>query len=162
MTAKLRRVGSYYREQRFVDMLARVSPTTISVSGNLAEMNATINKKFTFKNDIDVWSIKDYWAAPHEFAAKGEGDCDDFAIYKYFALKQIGFPFGKTYLGTCTYTQTGELHLVTLVGPQFMVMDNLIDEVLPAACRPDLLFNSAVNNEGLFLFRPGKQCVVPQ
>ena len=40
---------------------------------------------------MDVWGVMDYWETPAEFFQKS-GDCEDFAIAKYFALRDLGFP----------------------------------------------------------------------
>ena len=32
----------------------------------------------------------DYWATPVESLRKGEADCEDYAIAKYFTLRQLG------------------------------------------------------------------------
>lgn len=37
------------------------------------------------------WGQSDYWETPVEFAQKG-GDCEDFAIAKYTALRSLGVP----------------------------------------------------------------------
>ena len=37
------------------------------------------------------WGKSDYWATPVEFLKRG-GDCEDFAIAKYTALRSLGFP----------------------------------------------------------------------
>lgn len=58
----------------------------------LAEMtkrvNAMINKT-TYINDSKNWGKSDYWATPIEFLSRG-GDCEDFAIAKYTALRMLG------------------------------------------------------------------------
>lgn len=42
------------------------------------------------KNDADTWDTPEYWASPKEFIAKRGGDCEDYAIAKYFALRFLG------------------------------------------------------------------------
>lgn len=42
------------------------------------------------KNDADTWDTPEYWASPREFIAKRGGDCEDYAIAKYFALRFLG------------------------------------------------------------------------
>ena len=53
----------------------------------------TINDFFnqiTYMSDEKVWKKKDYWASPFEFLGVGAGDCEDYAIAKYFALRAVG------------------------------------------------------------------------
>ncbi len=46
--------------------------------------------KYQYILDIDNWGVSDYWESPGEFLFKS-GDCEDYAIIKYFSLKQLGF-----------------------------------------------------------------------
>jgi predicted transglutaminase-like cysteine proteinase len=39
--------------------------------------------------DKDVYGVTDYWATPGEFI-KNSGDCEDYAITKMYALRQLG------------------------------------------------------------------------
>ena len=40
--------------------------------------------------DREVYSIGEYWATPSEFLARS-GDCEDYVIAKFFALRELGF-----------------------------------------------------------------------
>lgn len=42
------------------------------------------------KNDEDTWNTPEYWASPKEFIRQRGGDCEDYAIAKYFALRYLG------------------------------------------------------------------------
>lgn len=42
------------------------------------------------KNDADTWDTPEYWASPTEFIRQRGGDCEDYAIAKYFALRFFG------------------------------------------------------------------------
>lgn len=52
-------------------------------------INAYINR-WPYRLDMDVYGVSDYWATPQEFLALS-GDCEDFSITKYFALKELGY-----------------------------------------------------------------------
>src|SRR5690349_14968492 len=55
----------------------------------------TINVYFDrvrYMTDIAHWGMDDYWSTPAEFIASNAGDCEDYAIAKYFALKELGVP----------------------------------------------------------------------
>jgi Bacterial transglutaminase-like cysteine proteinase BTLCP len=45
---------------------------------------------FDFGTDQDLLGVEDHWDTPLEFVARGAGDCEDFAIAKYFMLLQSG------------------------------------------------------------------------
>ena len=51
-------------------------------------VNNFMNKS-RYIQDNKNWGKKDYWASPGEFLAKF-GDCEDFSIAKYMALKYLG------------------------------------------------------------------------
>lgn len=42
--------------------------------------------------DMTHWRVEDYWATPAEFLGSFGGDCEDYVIAKYFALKELGVP----------------------------------------------------------------------
>jgi predicted transglutaminase-like cysteine proteinase len=43
-----------------------------------------------YMSDAELYGIPDYWAMPHEYLARG-GDCEDAAIFSYFALREMGW-----------------------------------------------------------------------
>lgn len=61
--------------------------------------------KIKYMSDIKVWKQEDYWASPFEFLGVGAGDCEDFAIAKYFALRSLGIPDEKLKITYVTLTQ---------------------------------------------------------
>ena len=58
----------------------------------LRQINDFINQHIHFEDDISVWQQSDYWATPLETIGQGRGDCEDFAIIKYVALREAGIP----------------------------------------------------------------------
>lgn len=46
--------------------------------------------KWPYRLDQDAYGASDWWATPQEFL-KISGDCEDYAIIKYFALRELGF-----------------------------------------------------------------------
>lgn len=54
------------------------------------EVNRLVNTK-NYIVDNRNWGKSDYWATPVEFLRRG-GDCEDFAIAKYIALRALGVP----------------------------------------------------------------------
>ncbi len=43
------------------------------------------------RKDEDFYGIGEYWATPLEFLTNRSGDCEDYAIIKYFALQFMGW-----------------------------------------------------------------------
>ncbi|MGF1611594.1 MAG: transglutaminase-like cysteine peptidase [Kiloniellales bacterium] len=46
--------------------------------------------RWPYKLDSELYGVSEYWATPAEFMARS-GDCEDYAIAKFFALRQLGF-----------------------------------------------------------------------
>ena len=91
----------------------------------LRYVNSFFNK-FPFKDDDENWGGP-HWAAPREFLTKGGGDCEDYAIAKYYALKALGVPFGDMFITVVGYPDKAGMHavLVVLDGADYYVLDNL-------------------------------------
>jgi predicted transglutaminase-like cysteine proteinase len=53
-------------------------------------VNRMVNQ-VRYVEDMQNWGKSDYWATPVEFLTRG-GDCEDFAIAKYTALRALGVP----------------------------------------------------------------------
>lgn len=118
--------------------------------------NLFYNRRIQFRDDAEVWSQKDYWASPLETLGRGAGDCEDYAIAKYFSLVATGIPAGRLRL-VYVRAQTGGVvqpHMVLAYYPaadaEPMILDNLVTEVRPASRRPDLTPLFSFNAEGLW------------
>jgi predicted transglutaminase-like cysteine proteinase len=96
-------------------------------------------------NDSAHWGVADYWATPAELVASNGGDCEDFVIAKYFALKESGIPAEKMRLTYVKSFQEGKIenHMVlayySTPEAEPMLLDNVQPQMLPASKRPDLL-----------------------
>ena len=136
----------------------------IESSGELTEadklqtVNAFFNRQLHFVDDNRTWRQTDYWATPVESLVKGAGDCEDYAIAKYFTLRRLGVSSEKLRITYVKALVQGQAHMVlTYYGSpdaEPLVLDNLIDEIRPASQRPDLLPVYAFNAAGLYL--PGR------
>lgn len=58
----------------------------------LNAINRFFNQQLSFKEDQRTWQQSDYWATPIEALVKGAGDCEDYALAKYFSLRSLGSP----------------------------------------------------------------------
>lgn len=111
-----------------------------------------------FVSDSDHWGKEDYWATPIEMLASDGGDCEDFAIGKYFTLVQLGIPIKKlqiTYVKALNWNPVSQAHMVLAYYPVPeavpVILDNLIPEIKPASSRTDLTPVYSFNGEGLWL-----------
>ncbi len=104
------------------------------------------------------WQQPDYWATPIELLASNGGDCEDYALAKYFTLKALGVPIERlriTYvLAWIAREQRMESHMVLAYYPtpdaDPLILDNLDPQIKPAAERPDLKPIMSFNADGLW------------
>src|SRR4030095_3727354 len=52
----------------------------------LDAVNRFFKRRIVFADDAQGWHTDDYWASPLETLQQGAGDCEDYAIAKYFSL----------------------------------------------------------------------------
>lgn len=97
----------------------------------LDEVNRTVNGAMTYKPDSAVWGVGDYWATPAEMAAKGAGDCEDFAIAKYWLLRSIGVPDDRLQMVLLQDTRRQLFHAVLVVhtASGAYVLDNVTNRL---------------------------------
>jgi len=117
-----------------------------------------------FTTDMEVWQQEDYWATPIEFLIKDAGDCEEFAIAKYFTLLRMGIgedAMRITYVRARTLYQP---HMVLAWYPapdaEPLILDNIEPRILPAGERPDLTPVYSFNGTTLWLARTRKEQVV--
>ena len=56
----------------------------------LGWLNRTVNMTIRQASDWALYGVADYWASPLETLDSGAGDCEDYAILKYVALRELG------------------------------------------------------------------------
>ncbi|WP_425500239.1 cysteine protease LapG [Pseudomonas akapageensis] len=121
----------------------------------LQVVNQFFNRQMQYREDPDLWHEVDYWATPIESLWKGAGDCEDYAIAKYFSLRRLGVPSDKLRITYVKALQQNRAHMVLTyyASPEAMplVLDSLVDTIKPANQRTDLLPVYAFNGEGLWL-----------
>ncbi|TXG82603.1 MAG: hypothetical protein E6R12_11355 [Sphingomonadales bacterium] len=82
--------------------------------------------------DPENWGVPDYWAAVRQFLARN-GDCEDYAIAKYMALKALGYSIDEMRIVVLQDENLGVPHAILAVasGDGYLILDNQIGEVLP-------------------------------
>ncbi len=84
-----------------------------------------------YKQDPSLYKSPDYWATPSEFR-KRSGDCEDYAIAKYFTLRSAGFPMEDMRIVVVKDTILKLAHaiLAVYVDGEIYILDNLSRNVL--------------------------------
>jgi predicted transglutaminase-like cysteine proteinase len=144
------------------------SAVDLDDDGRLQAVNQFFNRRIQFRDDAEVWGLPDYWASPLELLEKGQGDCEDYVIAKYFSLLSMGMPSAKlrlVYVRALLGGQGGavQAHMVLAYYPttpaapsanaaqaEPVILDNLISEIRPASRRPDLTPVFSFNSDGLW------------
>ena len=104
--------------------------------------------------DIKVYNQNDYWATPYEFLGKDKGDCEDYVIAKYFALKYLGVDIKKLFFTYVRSTRFKEPHMVLTYfktpKSEPLVLDNTNRRIFPASKRQDLIPIYNFNGDALY------------
>lgn len=101
-----------------------------SLKKQLLEVNKFFNQ-WPYRTDMVVWGVEDYWATPEEFMKKS-GDCEDYAIAKYYALRSLGVSEEIMRIVAVTDTIRGIGHAILAVyaDDTAYILDNLSSNVL--------------------------------
>lgn len=130
----------------------------------LEGVNAFFNR-LRFVDDIKHWGIVDYWASPAEMVASGGGDCEDYSIAKYFALKELGVPVARLRITYVKATSINQAHMVLAYYPSPdadpLILDNLDGRIRPASERTDLIPVYNFNDDDVWLARSGARAGSP-
>lgn len=125
-----------------------------SVMEKLTLVNNFINK-LHFEDDSVHWQQHDYWATPIESLATNGGDCEDFALAKYFTLRELNVAehcLRITYVKALSINKAHMVLTYQCIREETpLVLDNLNKLILPAYQRLDLLPVYSFNTEGLWI-----------
>lgn len=122
--------------------------STLSDSEKLIRINNFFNLRVNFDSDSLIWKKADYWATPLETLGYARGDCEDLSIAKYISLLLLDVPAEKLKLTFVNATRglpnnpINQTHMVVSYYPEGntapLILDNLVEEIRPAAERSDL------------------------
>ncbi len=84
---------------------------TLSRAEQVRMVNDIVNR-MGYWSDQDLYRQADYWATPEEMFEKIGGDCEDFALFKYFLLRAAGVPAND--LRLTLVSSNDQAHMVTL------------------------------------------------
>lgn len=161
-------IGVQQTVRALLDSIARASTQPEEL--RLEAINQFFNRRIYFREDIDVWGQVDYWASPLETIVRGQGDCEDYAIAKYFSLLASGISVSKlrlvyvrAVLGPPATPPVAHMVVAYYASPaaEPLILDNLATEVLPASRRRDLTPVFSFNTEGLWQGTQGNEAGDP-
>jgi len=93
----------------------------------LGEINRAVNLSIRATSDWTQYGVDDFWSAPLATLEKGAGDCEDYAILKYLALREAGISPDDLRLLIVSYPRRRTIHAVLAVhlDEEWLLLDNL-------------------------------------
>jgi predicted transglutaminase-like cysteine proteinase len=93
----------------------------------LAEINRAVNFSIRPVSDWAQYGVADFWSAPLVTLGAGAGDCEDYAVLKYVALREAGIAPDDLRLLSLYYPRRRTNHVVVAVhlGEEWLILDNL-------------------------------------
>lgn len=143
--------------QRFQDWQSLIAQSMhLSDVEKLKAVNTFFNEQIRYGEDLDLWSQLDYWASPLETLELGGGDCEDFALAKYFTLRLLGISEQRLRLVYTTLVPAKQAHMVLGYwvdnGAAPLLLDNLYTDIMPITERLDLQMQFAFDPTHLYRF----------
>ncbi len=140
-------------------LLAELAPA--EEREQIAAINRYFNRTIAFAEDKTTRGRPDHWASPRETLALGRGDCEDYAIAKYFSLRRLGVASDRLWL-TYVMLRIGQpgshveqAHMVLAYYPtptsEALILDNMLSSLQPASQRPDLRPVFRFNSDALHI-----------
>src|ERR1700693_3018968 len=92
----------------------------------LGEINRAINLAIRPMSDLAQYGQIDVWSSPLDTFATGAGDCEDYAIAKFVALRLAGVPADDLRIVVMRDTVNGEGHAVAMarLDQHWLTLDN--------------------------------------
>ncbi len=141
------RIADYMKKLKKLQKLKKNEQLTrlnLYLNGLLPQYDSVVNQK------------EDYWETPKEFLRRGYGDCEDYAIIKYYSLIRLHFPKEKLFLTIVKEKHSAGNHMVLTYFEQNktdpLVLDNLSFKILPLSQRSDLKAELFINETGVYAF----------
>lgn len=154
-------VGKQYGQaakQRIIDWENLIDKGKLASTQDKLSLANDFFNRVEYVSDLQHWGKKDYWATPVEMLASNGGDCEDFAIGKYFTLLAMGVPMEKlriTYVKELRYDPLGQAHMVLAYyetpDADPLILDNVDKAIWPGSERDDLVPIYSFNGSGLWL-----------
>jgi len=147
----------YLRLQGYVKLKRKIKDFNLEKKLNYT--NSFYNKILPI-DDSRKYNVDDHWATPKEFLIEGKGDCEDYAIAKYFTLLEVGVPKDKLYLAVVKVKAKTNYHMVLLYIENKdsipLVLDNLSFKILSFDKRKDLIPKVIFNENQAFILKNKK------
>ena len=122
--------------------------------GQLDEANRAVNMAIRYMSDYAQHGEADRWSAPLATFATGKGDCEDYAIAKYVALSEAGFPRDDLQLVLVRDRAVRQDHavLAARLDGRWLILDSRRSELMDDADAKSFTPLFAIDHRGVQLF----------
>ncbi len=110
--------------QNFLAIVAQ--GRTLTGRARIGVINRAVNMAIIPTSDLAQWGVVDRWSPPLETFTTGRGDCEDYAIAKYVALREAGVAGDDVKLVIVRNLAANEDHAVvaTRIDGEWVILDN--------------------------------------
>jgi predicted transglutaminase-like cysteine proteinase len=117
-------------------------------------INNLVNDAIRYSSDLEQHGVIDVWMAPLATLASGRGDCKDYAIAKYFALRDAGTAPEDLRLLLVRDLSVRQDHAVVAIRAdgRWLILDNRYSRLLDAAEAHQFVPLFAIDYQGVKLF----------
>jgi predicted transglutaminase-like cysteine proteinase len=125
----------------------------------LDAVNRFVNEQ-NYVGDETNYGREDYWAQPGQLMANG-GDCEDFAIMKFFSLRKLGWPAESLRLVVVQDTKLRKQHAVLAVesDQDVLILDNQNQRIQSQNSIPHYAPVVSMSDDQWWLHMPESQLV---
>ena len=122
--------------------------------GQLDEANRAVNMVIRYVSDFAQHGEADRWSAALATFATGKGDCEDYAIAKYVALTEAGFPRDDLQLVVVRNRAARQEHavLAARLDGRWLLLDNRFSTLTEDADASRFTPLFAMDHQGVHLF----------
>jgi predicted transglutaminase-like cysteine proteinase len=119
----------------------------------LDEANRAVNIAIRYVSDFAQYGMADRWSTPLATFATGKGDCEDYAIAKYVALIEAGFPRDdlRLVLGRDRAIRQDHAVLAARLDGHWLILDSRRSDLLDDSEVTNLTPVFAINHRGVQL-----------
>jgi predicted transglutaminase-like cysteine proteinase len=120
----------------------------------LDEANRGVNAAIRYVSDYTQHGEADRWSAPLATFATAKGDCEDYAIAKYVALREAGFPQDELRLVLVRDRAVRQDHavLAARLDDHWLILDNRQSQLIADSDASSFTPLFAINHHGVHLF----------
>ena len=140
----------------------KTSSALLSEGGSLTGMQRLrfVNSfwnNYPYITDMKNWGRQDYWAIPREFVGKS-GDCEDYAIVKFFTLRALGVPSTAMRIVVLKDVVRKLAHAVLAVeeGGEIYILDNISSAIVPHSRLTQYVPAYSLNEEKAWVHLKGR------